>query len=79
MQTLGTDLAPPGARGRFFGAIRFVAGVGSLANPAAFSISTAVVAGSAGFATAFGIMAGAALLTALVVGTLVRETLQRSR
>ncbi|MCH7607993.1 MAG: MFS transporter [Chloroflexi bacterium] len=79
MQTLGTDVAPPGARGRFFGMIRLVAGAGSLSNPAAFSVSTAVVAGSAGFATAFGIMAGAALLTALVVGTLVRETLQRSR
>ncbi len=79
MQTLGTDVAPEGARGRFFGVIRLVAGAGSLANPAVFSVSTAVVAGSAGFATAFGIMAGAALLTALVVGTLVRETLQRSR
>ena len=79
MQTLGADVAPPGARGRFFGVIRLVAGAGSLTNPAAFSVSTAVVAGSAGFATAFGIMSGAALLTALVVGALVRETLQRPR
>ena len=79
MQTLGTDVAPAGARGKFFGGIRLVAGAGALSNPAVFSVSTAVVAGSAGFATAFGIMAGAALLTALVVGTLVRETLQRSR
>ena len=56
-----------------------VGGAGSLTNPLVFSVSTAVVAGSAGFATAFGIMSGAALLTAVVVGSLVRETLERSR
>ena len=79
MQTIGTDVAPPGARGKFFGVIRLVAGAGSLTNPAVFSVSTAVVVGSGGFATAFGIMSAAALLTALVVGVLVRETLERSR
>ena len=77
MQTLGTDVAPPNARGKFFGVIRLIAGAGSLANPTVFSASTALVAGSAGFATAFGVMAGSALFTAFLVGTLVRETLQR--
>ena len=77
MQTLGSDVAPPEARGRFFGMIRLVAGAGSLTNPVSFSLSTALLAGSAGFALAFGIMSGAAMLTALVVGVLVRETLQR--
>ena len=77
MQTLGTDVAPPNARGKFFGVIRLIAGAGSLTNPVVFSASAALVAGSAGFATAFGIMAGAALFTAVLVETLVKETLQR--
>ena len=77
MQTIGTDVAPPEARGKFFGVIRFIAGAGSLANPVAFSTSTYLVAGAAGFATAFGIMAGSALFTSFVVGTMLRETLRR--
>lgn len=76
MQTLGSDVAPAEARGKFFGVIRLVAEAGSMSNPATFSLSTLWIAGAAGFATAFGIMGISAIFTAALVGFLVRETLR---
>ncbi|MDA1036309.1 MAG: MFS transporter, partial [Chloroflexi bacterium] len=58
MQTLGADIAPANARGRFFGVNRLVAEAGSMTNPTSFGIVTALVAGAGGLAIAFSIMAG---------------------
>jgi MFS family permease len=78
MQTLGSDIAPPQARGKFFGLNRLIAEGGSLTNPASFGMVTALVAGSGGFGASFAIMGGAALVASLMVAGLLRETLQRS-
>ncbi len=77
MQTLGTDIAPPGARGRFFGVNRLVAEAGSMTNPTSFGIVTVLIAGAGGFAVAFSLMAGAAFLGAGMVAFFLKETLQR--
>jgi MFS family permease len=77
MQTLGSDIAPAEARGKFFGVNRLIAEGGSLANPASFSLVTALVTGAAGFAAAFSIMAGGAFISASLVGFLVKETLHK--
>jgi MFS family permease len=77
MQTLGSDVAPPTARGKFFGVNRLVAEAGSLMNPVAFGTVLFLVGGSAGYAGAFGIMAGAAVISAALVGFGLRETLRK--
>ncbi len=77
MQTLGSDIAPAEARGKFFGVNRLIAEGGTLTNPASFSIVTALVAGAAGFAGAFSIMAGGAFLSAAMVAFQLKETLHR--
>ena len=77
MQTMGADIAPPQARGKFFGVNRLIAEAGSLTNPVSFGIVTLFVAGSAGFAGAFAIMAGSAFVCANLVGFGLRETLKK--
>lgn len=77
MQTLGTDVAPPSARGKFFGVNRLIAEAGSLANPVAFGMVVALVGGAAGYAGAFAVMAGAAFVSANLVGFGLRETLRK--
>ena len=77
MQTLGTDVAPPSARGKFFGVNRLIAEAGSLTNPVAFGTVVALVGGAAGYAGAFAVMAGAALVSANLVGFGLRETLRK--
>jgi MFS family permease len=77
MQTWGSDIAPPQARGKFFGLNRLIAEGGSLTNPASFGIVTGLVAGSGGFGASFAIMGGSALLASLLVASLLRETLRR--
>jgi len=77
MQTLGADIAPANARGRFFGVNRLVAEAGSLTNPVSFSIVMALVAGAGGFALSFSLMASAGFLAAAMVGFGLKETLQR--
>jgi MFS family permease len=77
MQTIGADVAPPTARGKFFGVNRLVAEAGSLGNPTAFSTATAVVAGGAGYALAFGVMGVFAFTASFVIGVFIRETLRK--
>jgi len=77
MQTLGADIAPANARGRFFGVNRLVAEAGSLTNPTSFFIVTALIAGAGGFALSFSLMASAGFLAAAMVGFGLKETLQR--
>ena len=77
MQTLGADVAPPEARGKFFGVNRLIAEAGSMLNPASFSLVTWLVSGAAGFAGAFALMGGSAFIAAAFIGVLVEETLRK--
>ena len=77
MQTIGADVAPEEARGKFFGVNRLIAEAGSAMNPASFGVMTATVAGAGGFAGAFAITAAAAFVAANVVGFGLRETLHK--
>ena len=77
MQTMGSDIAPEEARGKFFGVNRLIAEGGSTMNPVSFGVMTAMVAGAAGFAGAFAITAAAAFVAASVVGFGLRETLHK--
>jgi MFS family permease len=73
MQVLGSDLAPPFARGRFFAIWRPVAQLGATVTPAIF----AFIAGHAGYGYGFLYLAGCALVVALGVGTVLGDTLAR--
>jgi MFS family permease len=77
MQTIGADIAPAEARGKFFGVNRLIAEAGSLTNPVSFGLIAAMVAGAPGFALAFGFMAVSAFATANLVGFGLRETLSK--
>jgi MFS family permease len=71
MQVLGTDLAPPFARGRFFALWRPIAQLGSTVTPALF----AFIAEYAGYGYGFLYLAGCALVVAVGVGTVLGDTL----
>ena len=73
MQVLGSDVAPAFARGMFFGIWRFIAQVGALLGPALFGL----VAEYIDYGTAFQVTAVAALAVALLVGFILKETVQR--
>jgi MFS family permease len=72
-QVIGSDLAPPGARGRFFAAGRTVTQAGFVTNPAAFSLLTAL----SGFTLALSVIGAAGLLSSFILGAFVKETHQR--
>jgi MFS family permease len=71
MQTIGTDLAPAKARGRFFGIGRMVSQAGFMANPLTFGALTAL----SGFTAAFTFVAGSGFVSALILGFLIKESL----
>ena len=73
MQTLGTDIAPPQARGLFFGVSRLVAQSGSTVSPTSFG----VLSGTLGFGAAFVLLASSAFAAAFVVAFFLEETLQK--
>ena len=77
MQTLGSDVAPAAARGKFFGVNRLIAEAGSATNPGIFTVSVAVIAGAGGFTVAFASMGGFAIAASLLIGLVLRETLRR--
>ena len=77
MQTLGSDVAPAAARGKFFGVNRLIAEAGSMSNPGIFTLSVALIAGAGGFTVAFVSMGGFAIGASLLVGLVLRETLRR--
>lgn len=70
MQVLGSDMSPAAGRGRFFGVWRTVSQVGALAAPAIF----ALIAENLSFGPAFLFLSVSALLVALIVSMVVRET-----
>ncbi len=73
MQTLGTDVAPPQARGLFFGMSRLVAQGGSTASPTSFGL----LSGAFGFGAAFVLLSSTAFLAAIVVAFFLEETLKK--
>ena len=73
MQTIGTDFAPPNARGRFFGIGRMVSQGGFMANPLSFSALTAV----SGFTAAFAFFGGTGFIAAMILAFLIKESLLR--
>jgi MFS family permease len=77
MQTIGSDIAPAGARGKFFGLARLTASSGSLANPVLFAVSAFLVALPGGYALGFAMMGASGVLTSVLVGRLLKETLVR--
>jgi MFS family permease len=73
MLTLGADLAPAQGRGEFLGLWRFIGDAGSASGP----MVVGQVAQVAGLHLAPVVIAGIGLLGALLLGTLVPETLRR--
>lgn len=73
MQTLGTDVAPPQARGLFFGMSRLVAQGGSTTSPTSFGL----LSGAFGFGAAFVLLASTAFAAAVVVVFFLEETLRK--
>ena len=75
MQVLGSDLAPPTARGRFFGIWRLVGEIGHILSPAIFALLAEQVA----YAASFSFLALCAFLAAVLIGVQLRDTIGRGR
>jgi len=73
MQTIGTDLAPPQARGRFFGVGRMVSQAGFMSNPLSFSVLIAL----SGYTAAFGFLAITGFAAAAILAFLIKESLMK--
>ena len=69
-QVIGSDLAPEGARGRFFAVGRTVTQAGFATNPAAFAVLTSI----SGFTLALGVIGSAGMISAGLLGLFVPET-----
>jgi MFS family permease len=72
-QTVGADIAPPNARGRFLGIWGFTGQVGTTVSPMVF----AFVADALGYGSAFIFLAAASGLTVVLLLTLIPETRHR--
>ena len=73
-QVVGSDLAPPGGRGRFFAVGRTVTQAGFTTNPVVVSVCTAL----SGFTLALGVVGAAGMLSSAVLAFFVPETNRRS-
>ena len=72
-QVIGADLAPAGARGRFFATGRMVSQGGFSANPLVFSLMTSL----SGFTLAFAVLGSASIVSSMMVAGLIKETHRR--
>jgi MFS family permease len=72
MQTLGSDIAPDKARGRFYGVWNTLGHVGSPVSTSMFALLSAGV----GYWAAFGFLSAMACSTALILATQVRDRLR---
>ncbi len=70
IQTVGTDVAPPEARGMFLGLWRFTGQLGTSLSPIGF----AFLADRSGYGASFVFVAAAALVTGLLLVTVIPET-----
>jgi MFS family permease len=75
MQTLGSDIAPANARGRFYGVWHTLGSVGGPVSTSTFAVLTSF----AGYWAAFVFLAGTAVGAALIVGTQVRDRVRERR
>lgn len=75
MQTLGSDIAPDNARGRFYGIWNTLGSVGSPASTSIF----AVLSAGMGYWTAFGFLSAMACGTAFILATQVRDRVRERR
>lgn len=75
MQTLGSDIAPPHARGSFFGFSQTVVQIGHVLSPTAFAVLTDNVSATAGFL----FLAVHSLAVALIVGVVITEPMRKER
>ena len=73
MQTLGSDIAPAKARGKFYGVWHSIGSIGAPTSTSTF----ALLSGSLGFWAAFGFLGMVAFSTALILGTQVHDRLRR--
>jgi MFS family permease len=73
MQTLGSDIAPPNARGRFYGVSQTLGRIGSPISTSAF----AVLSATAGYWSAFALLAAAAGGAAFIIATQVKESIRK--
>lgn len=74
MQVVGSDVAPPHARGAFFGIWGLTRNIGGFLSPATF----ALVAGAMGFGASFALLSAMALGTAAIMGWQIKGTERRS-
>jgi len=72
MQTLGSDIAPEKARGKFYGVWHTIGSVGSPTSTSIF----ALLAAGLGFWAAFGFLGFMAISTAFIIGTQVHDRLR---
>src|SRR5581483_7751262 len=70
IQTVGTDVAPPEARGMFLGLWRFTGQLGTSLSPIGF----AFLADRSGYGASFVFVAAAALVTGVLLVTVIPET-----
>ena len=75
MQTLGSDIAPKNARGRFYGVWNTLGSVGSPVSTSIFALLSA----SMGYWVAFGFLGTMACGAALILGTQVRDRVREKR
>jgi MFS family permease len=74
MQVVGSDIAPPHARGAFFGMWGLIRNIGSFLSPATF----AAMAQGLGFGASFLLLSAMSLGTGIIMGTQIKETFKRS-
>jgi MFS family permease len=72
MQTLGSDIAPPSARGRFYGVSQTMSHAGSPFSTSAF----ALLAKAGGYWAAFTFLSFTAAVAAFIIGTQVQEKMR---
>ncbi len=72
MQTLGSDIAPEKARGKFYGVWQTIGTVGAPTSTSIFALLSAGL----GFWSAFGFLGFMAIGTALILGTQVHDRLR---
>ena len=74
-QTIGSDIAPAHARGKFFGASHLVSNSGTMSSPISFALLTEF----GGFTAAFAFRSIVGFAAALVFGFFVKETLKKEQ
>jgi MFS family permease len=74
MQVLGSDLAPPRIRGRFFSYQRFAGELGGVLSPTMFSILSAI-----SYAAAFNFVGGCGIIVAWIIAFKVKDVVGSAR